>query len=78
MTSPQIEKLRLRVQEVSEELFGLRHRLEQELEEKRLMEEENLRARRILRRHEELLAERRRLKEKIRHLLDRLDTLPLP
>lgn len=72
-----LDRLQTKVEQVSSELTSAkkeRKRLEAEVE---LMQEENRRARRLLREHEELVKERTVLKTKLQKLWEKLDKLRL-
>ena len=64
-----------RVRQAVAEIHNLRKDQEKLTAELGLIQEENRRARRLLREHEELVAERSRLRERLERILGKLDKL---
>jgi len=75
MAAPLLTQLYEKVQRAAAEISTLRKERESLTAEIALMEEENKRARRVLREHQELMAERERLKEKLERLMHKLEQL---
>lgn len=77
MASPLLDRLQQKVQQASTELLSLkkdRERLQAEVD---LMKEENRRARRLSREHQEITIERDKIKTKLQHILQNLEKLKI-
>lgn len=75
MGSPLLNRLSDRVQQAASTITALKKERERLLAEINLIQEESRRSRRLIREHQELLAERGRLKLKLERLLEKLDKL---
>ncbi|MBL8023073.1 MAG: cell division protein ZapB [Elusimicrobia bacterium] len=75
MPSPLLNKLADKVRLATAEIHNLRKERERLLAEVALMEEESRRARRLLREHSELVAERDKTRGRLEKILAKLDGL---
>jgi FtsZ-binding cell division protein ZapB len=75
MPSPLLNKLADKVRLATAEIHTLRKERERLLAEVALMEEESRRARRLLRDHSDLVAERDKTRERLEKILAKLDSL---
>lgn len=78
MASPLLTKLAEKVRLATLEIHNLRKERERLLAEVALMEEESRRARRLLREHGDLLAERQKTRERLEKIILKLDQLKVP
>ena len=78
MSSPLLTKLAEKVRLATLEIHNLRKERERLLAEVALMDEESRRARRLIREHTELVAERQKTRERIEKILATLDQLKVP
>ena len=78
MSSPLLTKLAEKVRLATLEIHNLRKERERLLAEVALMDEESRRARRLIREHTELVAERQKTRERIEKILAKLDQLKVP
>lgn len=77
MPSPLLTKLAEKVRQATGEIHHLRKERERLQAELALMDEENRRARRLLREHGEMVEERDRLKSRLEKILEKLDRLKI-
>jgi FtsZ-binding cell division protein ZapB len=77
MPSPILTKLVERVRQAAAEIQDLRKERERLAAEVVLMEEENRRARRLLREHGELTAERNSLRGRLEKIIEKLDRMKI-
>lgn len=77
MPSPLLTKLAEKVRQATGEIHHLRKERERLQAELALMDEENRRARRLLREHGEMVEERDRLRSRLEKILDKLDRLKI-
>jgi FtsZ-binding cell division protein ZapB len=75
MASPLLTKLAEKVRLATLEIHNLRKERERLLAEVALMDEESRRARRLIREHGELVAERSKTRERLEKILAKLDQL---
>jgi seryl-tRNA synthetase len=75
MASPLLTKLAEKVRLATVEIHNLRKERERLLAEVALMDDESRRARRLIREHGELLAERQKLRERLEKIMAKLDQL---
>lgn len=75
MVSPLLTKLAEKVRLATVEIHNLRKERERLLAEVALMDDESRRARRLIREHGELLAERQKMRERLEKILTKLDQL---
>lgn len=75
MASPLLTKLAEKVRLATLEIHNLRKERERLLAEVALMEDESRRARRLIREHGDLLAERQKMRERLEKILTKLDQL---
>ena len=75
MASPLLTKLAEKVRLATVEIHNLRKERERLLAEVALMDDESRRARRLIREHGELLAERQKLRERLEKIMATLDQL---
>ncbi|MBL0058101.1 MAG: cell division protein ZapB [Elusimicrobia bacterium] len=75
MPSPLLNKLADKVRLAAAEIHHLRKERERLTAELALMEEESRRARKLLRAHDDLLAERKKTRERLEKILAKLDGL---
>lgn len=75
MSSPLLTKLAEKVRLATVEIHNLRKERERLLAEVALMDDESRRARRLIREHGELLAERHKTRERLEKILSKLDQL---
>lgn len=75
MSSPLLTKLAEKVRLATLEIHNLRKERERLLAEVALMDEESRRARRLIREHAELTAERQKTRERLEKILAKLDQL---
>lgn len=77
MPSPLLTKLGEKVRQATGEIHHLRKERERLQAELALMDEENRRARRLLREHGEMVEERDRLRSRLEKIVDKLDRLKI-
>jgi len=77
MPSPLLTKLAEKVRQATGEIHHLRKERERLQAELALMDEENRRARRLLREHGEMVEERDRLRSRLEKIVDKLDRLKI-
>jgi FtsZ-binding cell division protein ZapB len=77
MPSPLLTKLAEKVRQATGEIHHLRKERERLQAELALMDEENRRARRLLREHGEMVEERDRLRTRLEKIVDKLDRLKI-
>jgi FtsZ-binding cell division protein ZapB len=75
MASPLLTKLAEKVRLATLEIHNLRKERERLLAEVALMDDESRRARRLIREHGDLLAERQKMRERLEKILTKLDQL---
>ncbi len=75
MASPLLTKLAEKVRLATVEIHNLRKERERLLAEVALMDDESRRARRLIREHGELLAERQKMRERLEKIMAKLDQL---
>ena len=75
MVTTPLDRLHEKVQQASAELTSLKKDRDKLLAEVDLMREENRRARRVLREHQELLTERTKVQQKLEQLMEKFDRL---
>ena len=75
MASPLLTKLAEKVRLATLEIHNLRKERERLLAEVALMDDESRRARRLIREHGDLLAERQKMRERVKKVLTKLDQL---
>lgn len=75
MSSPLLTKLAEKVRLATVEIHNLRKERERLLAEVALMDDESRRARRLIREHGEMLAERQKTRERLEKILSKLDQL---
>lgn len=78
MASALLVKLAEKVRLATAEIHSLRKERERLLAEVALMEEESRRARRLLREHGDLVAQRQKTRERLEKILLKLDQLKVP
>ncbi len=78
MASPLLTKLAEKVRLATVEIHNLRKERERLLAEVALMDDESRRARRLIREHGELLAERQKMRERLEKIMAKLDQLKVP
>jgi hypothetical protein len=78
MASALLNKLADKVRLATAEIHSLRKERERLLAEVALMEEESRRARRLLREHGDLVAERQKTRQRLEKILLKLDQLKVP
>jgi hypothetical protein len=75
VSSPLLTKLAEKVRLATVEIHNLRKERERLLAEVALMDDESRRARRLIREHGEMLAERQKTRERLEKILSKLDQL---
>lgn len=75
MSSPLLTRLAEKIRQATGEIHHLRKERERLQAELALMDEENKRARRLLREHGDLRAERDRVRTRLEKILEKLDRL---
>lgn len=73
MTHPLLTRLQEKVSQAAHEVSSLRKERERLGAELELMREENRKARRVLREHNELITERKKLKEKLNIIIQKFN-----